>query len=103
MLVVAPAEQPQQICAQVLPRTPRGQSNQGSDKERATFPSWRDCWDLLEGIQLVNEHSEAEPGLESVINCHKMSESEYTGGTRVCPREGPSMERSSWQQASRMM
>lgn len=41
-----------------------GQSNEEADKECVTFPSCRDCWDLLEGIQLVNEHSRAESGLE---------------------------------------
>lgn len=85
----APGEQPQRTFSKVLSSTTGGQSNQGADKERATFPSWRDCWDLLEGVQLVNEHSRAESGLESVINCHKTSESKYIGGTHVCPRDGP--------------
>lgn len=85
----APGEQPQQTSSKVLPSTAGGQSNQGPDNERVTFPSQRDCWDLLEGIQLINEHSRAESGLESVINCHKTSKSEYIGGTRVCPRDGP--------------
>lgn len=54
-----------------------GDNNQEGDKERVTFPLWRDCWDLLEGIQLVNEHSRVESGLELVINYHNTSKSEH--------------------------
>lgn len=65
-----------------------GKKQSGSRKERMTFPSWRDCWDLLEGIQSVNEHSRAESGLELVISYHKTSKSEYIGEIHVCPRDG---------------
>lgn len=110
--LLVPGEQPQRIFSKVLPSTAGGQSNQEADKECMTFPSRRDCWDLLEGIQLVNEHSRAESGLELVINYHKTSEGEYIGETHVCPRDGlrrresaqqapTEMEKGSWQPTSK--
>lgn len=86
--LLVPGEQPQWISSKVLPSTVRGKSNQEADKELMTFPSWRDCWDLLEGIQLVNKHSRAESGLELLISYHKTNKSEYIGEIHVCPRDG---------------
>lgn len=78
---------PRGFSSKVLPSTMGGQSNEEADKECMTFPSCRDCWDLLEGIQLVNEHSRAESGLELVIN-YKTSKGVYIGETHVCLRDG---------------
>lgn len=110
--LLVPGEQPQWISSKVFPSTMGRKSSQEADKECMTFPSWRDCWDLLEGIQLVNEHSRAESGLELVISYHKTCESEYFAEIHVCPRDGlrrrefaqqihTEMERSSWQPTSK--